>query len=162
MCFHNQCYIFQPYRTTPLVMPAPRTINEVGAGATTYQQVRGPQYQAVNRTTLLQDKVRPNYLKISGQGQDWKGNKAWKAIRNTNTNPGKYNALATSPALCYSCRTKAITNTNTNSALPLLLCFLLVMGRSYLLKHNFLSNHLDGQNIIYYQNAHKQIENILN
>jgi len=47
----------QPYRTTPLVMPAPRTINEVGAGATTYQQVRGPQYQAVNRPTLLQDKT---------------------------------------------------------------------------------------------------------
>ena len=87
---------------------------------------------------------------------------ATKAIRNTNTNPGKYNALATSPALCYSCRTKAITNTNTNFALPLLLCFLLVMGRSYLLKHNFLSNHLDGQNIIYYQNAYKQIEKILN
>ena len=37
--------------------------------------------------------------------------------------PGIYNALATSLALCHICRTKAITNTNTNSALFYLFYF---------------------------------------
>ena len=36
--------MFQPYRTSPLVMPGPRTINEVGVGAPTFQPHRGPQY----------------------------------------------------------------------------------------------------------------------
>ena len=88
---------------------------------------------------------------------------ATKAIRNKIQIRTRVNAMPSLHLrLCHSCRTKAITNTNTNSALPLLLCFFLVMGQSYLLKHNLLSNHLDGQNIIYYQNAHKQIEKILN
>jgi hypothetical protein len=38
---------FQPYRTAPLVMPGPKTINEVGAGAPIYQPVRGPQYNTL-------------------------------------------------------------------------------------------------------------------
>lgn len=37
----------QPYRTAPLVMPGPKTINEVGAGAPSYQPVRGPQYNTL-------------------------------------------------------------------------------------------------------------------
>jgi len=34
----------QPYRTASLIMPGPKTINESGAGAPTYQPYRGPQY----------------------------------------------------------------------------------------------------------------------
>jgi len=35
----------QPYRTSPLVSPAPRTISEMRAGGPSYQHPRGPQYE---------------------------------------------------------------------------------------------------------------------
>merc|ERR1719458_1545355 len=35
----------QPYRTSPLVTPAPRTISEMRAGGSSYQHPRGPQYE---------------------------------------------------------------------------------------------------------------------
>jgi len=50
----------QPYRTSPLVTPAPRTITESGSGARTYQQFRGPQY---NPTPRQQSKNVPIYLR---------------------------------------------------------------------------------------------------
>ena len=36
---------YQPYRTSPLVSPTPRTVNEAGQSYSQYQQWRGPQYR---------------------------------------------------------------------------------------------------------------------
>ena len=54
--FCNITYlVLQPYRNSTLVTPAPRTINEAGAGAGPYQPYRGPQYYADRKPI---DKVR--------------------------------------------------------------------------------------------------------
>lgn len=50
----------QPYRTSPLVTPAPRTITESGSGARSYQQFRGPQF---NPTPRQQSKNVPIYMR---------------------------------------------------------------------------------------------------
>jgi len=43
----------QPYRTSPLVTPAPRTISEMRAGGPSYQHPRGPQYERPKPPPLL-------------------------------------------------------------------------------------------------------------
>lgn len=50
----------QPYRTSPLVTPAPRTITESGSGSRSYQQFRGPQF---NPTPRQQSKNVPIYMR---------------------------------------------------------------------------------------------------
>ena len=49
------CYVstVQPYRTSSLVMPGPRTIHEVRGGGPTFQPYRGPQYYADRGYTAL-------------------------------------------------------------------------------------------------------------
>jgi len=49
----------QPYRTATCLLPGPKTINEAGIGAPTYQPYRGPQYN-----TLVQPK---NLVQTGGQ-----------------------------------------------------------------------------------------------
>ena len=43
----------QPYRTSSLVMPGPRTIHEVKAGGPSFKPYRGPQYYADKGFTPL-------------------------------------------------------------------------------------------------------------
>ena len=46
----------KPYRTAPLVTPAPRTINDPAVvGFSSYRQQRGPQYQPPARAASLTD-----------------------------------------------------------------------------------------------------------
>ena len=43
----------QPYRTSSLIMPGPKTIHEVRGGAPTFTPYRGPQYYADKGFTAL-------------------------------------------------------------------------------------------------------------
>jgi len=53
----------QPYRTSPLVTPAPRTISEMRAGGSSYQHPRGPQYErpkpSTQKSEATETKVEP-------------------------------------------------------------------------------------------------------
>lgn len=54
----------QPYRTSPLVTPAPRTISEMRAGGSSYQHPRGPQYErpkpSAQQSEATETKVEPS------------------------------------------------------------------------------------------------------